>query len=328
MPYANTMTHKKFPDEPFLMADIGGTHARFAVAKDGCIMGDVQVLDCAQFSNIFEVTSAYISNIEPSQRPIHGIIAIAAPVKGDFITLTNLDWAFSSRQLCKDLNFQSLNVINDFTAIAWAVPRLVDRDLEAIGHGTVQNDAPIAILGPGSGLGISALVPTKYGWKVLPTESGHATLPAMTTEEDAVLDKLRIRFGHLSAERVLSGPGLINLHSALLEIEGRETQILCPKTISEKALNGTDETCRRALDLFYQFLGTVAGNVALNYDARGGVYLAGGILNKQGSDFLSSSFRERFEHKGRFSNYVAKIPTFSITHAHPAFVGMAHGPLD
>jgi len=265
-----------------------------------------------------------VAQSEPLRR---GVFAVAAPISGDKVKLTNLAWAFSTQSLRQELHLDHLDIINDFTAIAWAVPRLGADEHIQVGGGVAKLDAPIAIIGPGSGLGVAALIPVHGGWKVLPTEAGHVTLAAMTFEEDRVLAVLRRRFGHVSAERVLSGPGLVHLYDAILELDGHVAGNLSAKEVSARGAKAPHSHAGQAVEMFCQFLGTTASNAALNYDARGGVYLAGGIIGKLGVSFKASSFRARFESKGRFSDYLAQIPTFVVTHPFPAFAGLTKGSL-
>jgi len=307
-----------------LIADIGGTHARFAVARDGRISGDVTVMLCRDFADLAAAATVYLAGL--TERPRHAVMAVAAPVNGDRVHLTNLAWAFSTEALRQDLSLDTLDIINDFTAIAWAVPRLSETDYAQLGGGAPCAGAPVAILGPGSGLGVAGLIPTRNGgWTVLPTEAGHVTLAASNAVEDRVLDTLRLTFGHVSAERVLSGPGLINIFTALAALDGEKAEALSPEAISAQALADPASRPGQALGLFCDFLGTAASNTALSLDARGGVYLAGGIISKWGDAFARSGFRQRFEAKGRYAGYLAAIPTYAITHPYPALAGMACG---
>ena len=181
--------------------------------------------------------------------------------------------------------------------------------------------AAIAVIGPGSGLGMSALVPTRDGWIVLPGEGGHATMAPGDTRESQVLDRMRQRYDHVSAERVLSGPGLVNLYNVLCEIEGVKAAPFQPAQITDPRIAQEDPRCAEAVAMFCAMLGTVAGNLALTLGARGGLYIAGGIVPKLGAAFAGSGFRTRFEAKGRLRAYLAEIPSFVITHPVPAFLG-------
>jgi len=310
-----------------LIADIGGTNARFAVAQNGKIAGNVTVLACRDHNNLADAANAFLNSLDPSSRPKYGIVAVAAPVTEGTVQLTNLNWHFSKDQLCDDLKLDGLDIVNDFTAIAWAVPRLQQNDRRQVGGGTARTDAPIVVIGPGTGLGVSALVPAPDGWVVLPTEAGHVTMAGSTVMEDKVLDALRQKFGHVSAERVLSGPGLVNIYEVLVGLEGQGPAVLSPEQVSANALSHPGSHEALALGMFFEFLGTAASNAALSLDAHGGVYVAGGVVGKLGDAFAASGFRRRFETKGRFESYVAEIPTFAITHPFAALAGLAAGPL-
>ena len=235
--------------------------------------------------------------------------------------MTNRDWSFSIDRLRQDLGLETLHVINDFAAVALAVPHLGAADVTRIGGGAAAQGAPIAVIGPGTGLGVSALVRTPGRWTPVATEGGHVTLAAADEREAEVIAHLRRRFGHVSAERALSGPGLVNLHAALAALAGQAAA--APTDITARALAGADPLCRDAVAMFCAMLGTVAGDLALSLGARGGVYVAGGIVPDLGARFAATDFRARFEAKGRFKGYMAAIPTFVITMAQPAFTGLA-----
>jgi len=311
---------------PTLIADIGGTHARFALARDGQVLGKASVFSCRDYPDLATAANAFIAELT-ANHPRRGIIAVAAPITGDQVQVTNLDWSFSTDQLRQDLGLDALDIVNDFTAIAWAVPRLKDNERQHVGGGVAHADAPIVIIGPGSGLGVAALIPVRGGWTVLPTEGGHVTMAATTAEEDRVLDTLRHRFGHVSAERVLSGQGLANIYNALADLDGHAPQALRPEAITAQALVDPASRAGTVLDMFCAFLGTAASNAALSFDARGGVYLAGGIIGKLEGAFAASDFRQRFEAKGRYTTYLSHIPTFILNHPFPALAGLAKGPL-
>ena len=307
----------------FLIADIGGTNARFALVDRKGAIASPGALACADFPGPAAAARAYIEATAAKEPPLRGAFAIASPVAGGDIDMTNHPWTFSIDEVRRDLGLEKLDVINDFVAIALSVPHLGDGGRRWLGGGEALADAPIAILGPGTGLGVSGLVSCAEGWLPLATEGGHVALAAMTAREEAVIGILRRKFGHASAERAVSGPGLVNLYDALAELEGIEAASPGPADVTRRALAGNCPRSREALALFTAFLGTVASNLALSLGARGGVYMAGGILPKLADAFDQKSFRARFEDKGRFSGYLAAIPTYLITHEHPAFLGLA-----
>ena len=304
-----------------LVADIGGTNARFAIARDGRYDGFVTVA-AADHPNLAAAITDYLSSVPTADRPQEAALSIAGPVEGDMIQFTNHPaWDFSRQALAECFGFERVIALNDFAAAALALPYLAPGDLDAIGGGQARARAPLAILGPGTGLGMGGLVPGPGGvWIPLAGEGGHATMAAVDMHEDRILAVLREKFGHVSAERVLSGQGLVNLHDALARLEGSEPPARTPAGITE-----TDHPlCRSAVDSFAAMLGSVAGNLALTLGAVGGVYIGGGIVPRLGPRFAESDFRKRFENKGRFRDYLAAIPTWVIKHPNPAMVGLAH----
>lgn len=312
---------------PTLLADIGGTNARFAMGeKDGTIH-TIKSLVCRDYASPAEAARAYLHALSPTTAPKRAAFALASPVSGDDIDMTNHPWAFSIEKTRVQLGLDRLAAVNDFTAIALCIPYLGNHDVLRVGGGKALANAPIAVLGPGTGLGVSGLIPAKESWFPLVSEGGHATMAAITPREREILETLRRTFGHISAERVLSGPGLVNLHDALLRLEGAGSPApATPAEIADRALSGACPVCKEALEIFFEMLGTVASNLALTLGARGGVYMAGGIVPKLADAFSNSGFRKRFEDKGRFKGYLSAIPTFVITHEFPAFLGLLRLP--
>jgi glucokinase len=243
------------------------------------------------------------------------------------VAMTNQRWSFSIQALKAELGLRRLLVINDFSALALALPCLPRQVLRQVGGGTALAGGSIGLIGPGTGLGVSGLLPNGLGgWVPVQGEGGHATLAATTVRERAVLQGLARRHGHVSAERAVSGPGLVDIHAALVELDARAaaSPALTAAQITERALGGEDASCVEALTLFCGFLGIAAGNLALTLGAKGGVYIGGGIVPRLGRWFDASPFRDRFESKGRFKAYLADIPVFVIeTEESPAFLGAA-----
>lgn len=308
---------------PRLIADIGGTNARFALVAPGARQAEQPLLlPCAAFPGPAEAARHYLERVAPAEMPRRAAFAVASPVLGDRVVLTNHVWQFSVTALRDELALDRLDVVNDFIAVALAVPLLEAQDKVAVGDGRADPASPIAVLGPGTGLGVSALVPTGAGWHPIPTEGGHITMPAADEREAKILAWLRARHGHVSAERVLSGPGLVNLHTALCGLCGLPAEAVSPHELTQRAQAG-DPLARETLDTFFTMLGTVAGNLALTLGARGGVYIAGGIVPQLLPAFLASDFRRRFDDKGRFRAYVESIPVHVATHPYPAFLGLA-----
>ena len=307
---------------PGLIADIGGTNARFSLVLPGVDEAQHSLtLPCADYPSLEAAAKAYLAAAAPAQAPRKGAFAIACPVLSDEVSFTNRDWTFSISALQKALELDHLDVVNDFTAVALAVPYLTDGDKVAIGGGEPAFGAPIAILGPGTGLGVGVLVAGKEGWHAIPTEGGHVTLSAATEREAAIIGRLRPQFGHVSAERLLSGPGLVNLYQAIAQLDGVSPSEPAPHEVAKRAKEG-DAVAKETLDCFFAMLGSFAGNLALSTGARGGVVIAGGVLQHLLEDFTRSSFRQRFEDKGRFKGYLQGIPVHVVTHPYPAFVGL------
>ena len=310
-----------------LLADIGGTNARFAWQDaDGAPLRDVATLASAAHATPADAVAHYLTGLGRAAPPWCAI-GIATPVTGDQVVMTNSHWSFSISELQRRFGFERLVVINDFTALALALQDLPANELRQVGAGAAVAGAPIALIGPGTGLGVSGLLPKGEPgrWVALQGEGGHATLAAVNARETAVLQLLRDRYGHISAERAVSGPGLEHLHAAVCTLDGISTpKALAAAEITARALAGSDPQCAEALDLFCGFLGNVAGNLALTLGAFGGVYIGGGIVPRLGDVFERSPFRARFEDKGRFRDYLANIPVFVI-HASvsPALMGVA-----
>jgi glucokinase len=252
-----------------------------------------------------------------------GAIAIASAITGDRVAMTNHPWSFSVQELKARFAFDRFEVINDFTALALALPRLAPEDRQPVGGGSAVAGTPLGVLGPGSGLGVSGLVPSGKGWIALTGEGGHATMAPATDREGAVLDRMRQHFDHVSAERALSGPGLVNLYDTLAVIDSVPAKGYTAAQITDLAIRAEDPLCVETTTMFCAMLGTMAGDLALTLGARGGVYIGGGIVPKLGQTFLDSPFRERFEAKGRLRSYLEPIPTFLVTHPLPAFLGCA-----
>ncbi len=308
-----------------LIGDIGGTNARFAISENGQF-GDVSAVLVSKYATLQAALADYLAQLPRTRRPSSGALAIAGPVSGDAVQLTNLNWSFSTAALKEALDLSSLVVMNDFAATAMAIPYLAEADCYPIGHHRSKTGGPIGVIGPGTGLGMSSLVPSAGAFVLLPGEGGHATLPAGNRREDQILELLRGRWPHVSAERVLSGAGLVNLYEALCTIAGKAPDMLSPTDVTDRAMRKADQQCIDAFEVFCAMLGMVAGNLALTIGATGGIYIAGGILLRFREAFSASSFRDRFENKGRFRDYLREIPTWLILEELPALLGLANLP--
>ncbi|MCP5159651.1 MAG: glucokinase [Gammaproteobacteria bacterium] len=304
-----------------LVADIGGTNARFALVGASRQPYAEQVLACADFSGLATAAAHYLEKVG-ERYPNRAAIAVATPITGDWVQFTNSHWSFSIEATQRTLGLEKLLIINDFTALAMSLPLLKPDERRAVGGGEVVAEAPIALIGPGTGLGVSGLVWSGEHWIPLQTEGGHVTFSPVDEREWRVGQILHRQFGHVSPERLLSGPGLINLYNALAELEGWPAEALTPADITDRALAGACRHCWEVLELFCGALGTAAGNLAITLGARGGVYIGGGIAPRLGEFFDQSAFRSRFEDKGRFSDYLTAIPTWVITAANPALRGV------
>jgi glucokinase len=228
----------------------------------------------------------------------------------------------------QQLGLSRLIFLNDFTALAMAVRHLPESELEAIGGGRAVPDAPIALIGPGTGLGVSGLIPSGSHWIALQGEGGHATLSVTNEREMAVLRQLHQRFSHVSAERVISGPGLVNLYEAISALDRKVPDALTPKEITRRAGESSCARCMEAVSMFCALFGTMAGNLVLTLGAVGGLYIGGGVVPHLGRLFKASPFRDRFEDKGRYAEYLSAVPVYLIRSPLPAFVGLARAFVD
>jgi glucokinase len=321
---------------PWLVADIGGTNARFGWIADAAAaashsVGDVRTLPVAGHATLADAARAYLADIEaatraagrPWQAPHKAALAVATAITGDRVSFTNSPWSFSRTALQAALGLDALLVLNDFEALALSLPTLGAGQLRSAaalpsGRGT------LAVIGPGTGLGVGAVVQTPHGWQALPGEGGHVTLAAADDFEAELLRLARREFAHVSAERFLSGTGLPLMQRCVAAALGTPgTTELTPEQIVTRALDGSDATCVCTMDSFCAMLGGVAGNLALTLGARGGVYIGGGIVPRLGERFFNSAFRARFEAKGRFQSYLAAVPTALITDTLAALRGAA-----
>ena len=309
------------PVRKVLLADIGGTNARFAVSADGTV-GEVAHMAVSDYGSFQEALNAYLGSL-PEAGPMRAaILAVSGAVQNGHCALTNNPWVIDAAELRAACGFSTVRLINDFEAVAWSLLVLSrDKLLQAGGAHPVAG-APLVALGPGTGLGMAVSIPHSTGQLVLSSEGGHATLAGCSSREDTVIAYLRQRFGHVSAERVLSGHGLENLHEALAALDNVMLPRRSAAEITQAGIEGTCSTSRAAIDMFCAMLGTVAGNLALTLGAKGGIFLAGGILRHMPEYLVRSQFRARFEDKGRFRKYLEPIPVYLILDEDAAFVGL------
>lgn len=312
---------------PRLLADVGGTNVRFALIRQpDASISDERNLVCADFPGFYEAARCYLDPL--GVQPVWCAIGIATAVAGDAIKMTNNHWAFSQAELKAQLGLAEFRVLNDFTALALSLPVLDEDELVKVGGGEKNPDLPIALLGAGTGLGVSGLIPAHQPgeaprWIPLQGEGGHVSFSPFNDKEDEILRILRREYGHVSAERLLSGPGLLNIYKALAELNSQPNENLSAADITSRALAGSCPLCQEVVDTFCAMLGSAAANLAITLGARGGLYIGGGIVPRLGEYFASSAFRKRFEQKGRFSNYLAAVPSFVIVAKNPALRGTA-----
>jgi len=247
---------------------------------------------------------------------------VAGVVKGERCALTNNLWVVDGAEMRARFGFTTVHIVNDFEAIAWSLPHLTGMNVRALGYGEPVARAPMAVLGPGTGLGVAAYVPDQKQAFVLAGEGGHITMPSGSAREDAIIAHLRQRFEHVSAERVISGNGLENLYRAIASIDGSIVPNRGAADVTRAALGGTCEVSRAALDMFCAMLGDVAGNCALMFGARAGVYIAGGIIPRICDYLPRTQFRARFEAKGRMRAYLEAIPVYLILYEGAALIGL------
>ena len=325
-----------------LVGDVGGTNARFALLDDAGAIHSTCTLRTDDFSSLSAAISTYLSE-QNMQGVEQAAIAVATPVVGDAVKLTNNHWSFSIEESRRQVGLERLQVINDFTALALSVKHLPANELVKIGGGVAVDNHAIAVIGPGTGLGVSGLVPCGSHWNALQGEGGHVSLGVRTLREFAVYEQLMNKFRHVSAERFLSGPGLVNIVKALRVVDGLPEIQFSPADVTqlgmqafEQAQSGetvdaqTDETsladqqiCEEALHIFCSLLGSCAGNLVLTLGAEGGVYIGGGVVPRLGEFFAQSQFRQEFEAKGRMQGYLEKVPSYVIHSPYPALVGAA-----
>jgi glucokinase len=298
---------------PRLVADLGGTHCRFALAFPDEPLEQGRTVDDPGFRSPADAASAYLSMLPAgSPRPVEAVFAVAAPVAGDLVRFTNRNWTFSVEETGRQLGLAQLRVINDFEAVAHALPALGPADCAKLGGGDAAAGAPMAAIGPGTGLGVAALLQAGGRRIALSSEAGHLSFAPQDETDLAVWRVLKARFGRVSAERLLSGPGLVNLHSALAIVRGVSAPQLAPADVTERGCAGRDPLCAEVLQRFSGLLGSYAGDIALAFAARGGVYLGGGIAPKLGFGFNAAAFREGFVAKGRLRPYLEPIPAYLI----------------
>lgn len=311
---------------PYIVADIGGTNARFALvtgkAQDNFMIDYIHVLNAREYPTCSAALRSYLEKIGDI-KPKSACLAIAGPVVSDTVRMTNLSWEFSCIAMAKEFGFQHFVAMNDFAAVAAACGQLTDEHLITIKPGAEERGAAKAVFGPGTGLGVAGLINHQGAWLPVPCEGGHVNIAPATTFEAEVVKAAIATHGHVSAEMFISGPGLVNLYKAIATVRGSTIEEVTPAQITQNALADTTGIYGETLSTFCSFIGSFAGNLALTYGAKGGIYMAGGILPRFSDFLIASGFIERFSSKGVMSHYVKTIPAKLIVHPETAFVGAA-----
>jgi len=309
------------PNEINIIADIGGTNMRVAQSDHQGNISNITIYACADYASLAEVLTDFIERQQFVDKRINACLAIACPVDKDLIVMTNLPWQFSQAQLKAQLQLNKLVLINDFTAIAHAIPQLGASQKVQIGHGDVIANKPISICGPGTGLGVANLIEVDSAWYSLSGEGGHVDFAPVDQQEVAILQFLSKKYHRVSYEQLLSGLGIEQIYQALSYAKTGTAVQLSAKEITSKALSKQCSLAVETLAQFCRILGSFAGNLALTLGSYGGVYIAGGVVPRFIEFFANSEFRQRFEAKGRLSSFNQPIPTFVVTEQQPGLLG-------
>jgi glucokinase len=314
-----------------LVADIGGTNIRLAITDKNNHISEIETYQCQLFPHLSHVIQQYLTEKKLLNAQVNACLAIACPVDTDLISMTNLPWKFSQKQLKEDLKLSSLTLINDYTAIAMAIPSLNDDQKIKIGGGESSKNQPIAVCGPGTGLGVANLVNINNHWHCLGGEGGHTDFAPVDEVDVKIFQQLSLTKKRISYEQLLSGYGLEQIYQALVVIHAEEatnesftsSAKISAQEISTQALDASCDICQQSLAQFCKILGSFAGNLALTTGSVGGVYIAGGIVPRFVDYVNNSQFRERFEAKGRMSHLNQQTSTYIITESQPGLMGAA-----
>ena len=316
-------------DQPVLVADIGGTNARFALADTSSAeplrVDSIREFAVIEFASLGDAARTYLEQVDVQAS--QGVFAVAGRVEGDEARITNHPWVISRNRTAKMLNFDKVYLINDFAAQAMAITLLRREDVVPIGSAEWQPSATsiprnYAVIGPGTGLGVGGLIIRDGHFYPLETEGGHASFPPNTPEEIRILEVLSRDYGRVSNERLICGPGLVNIYRALSQIAGADPGPLLPQDITERAAVG-EPRAARTISLFCAVFGAIASDLVLTLGAWDGVFLTGGLVPKLLAALQYSGFRQRFENKGRFSTTMARVPALAVIHPHAGLLGSA-----
>jgi glucokinase len=304
-----------------LLADIGGTYASFALAS-GDTVGPTVTVEVAAYRTAIDAIRDVLAR-DPQNAPLEGAaLSAAGPVQGGRIALTNAAWILDEEEIARAIGLPWVRLVNDLEAVASGLAHLPRSQTRTIGPDSGLPGAPQVILSPGTGLGMACLVSGPGGLSVVTSEGGHASLAGIDAETDQIIAVLRRHHEHVSAEHVLSGPGLVRLYQAIALLDGTAVQRILPADVTARAFDGSCKWSRAAVDTFCALLGAVAGDIALTFEARGGVFIGGGIVPRFVNHLAQSRFREQFEAKGRLKPYLTRIPTRVILHPNPAVFGL------
>lgn len=307
---------------PILIGDIGGTNARFSLVEDAeAEMASPAVVETARFDGIETAIRAVLPRLPA--RPLATLLAVAGPVDGDAIELTNCPWVVRPRALISEFGFREVTILNDFEAQALAAVELEPQHLEQIGGGRQEQNAARVVLGPGTGLGVAGLVHAFGRWVPVPGEGGHMDIGPRTARDFEIFPHIERIEGRISGEQILCGRGLLNLYGAVAKAGGGSPRLASPPQITHAALAGDDPVAAETLSLFSTYLGRTAGDLALVFKAQGGVYLTGGIAQKIVPALKGGPFRAAFEDKAPHSEMMRAIPVYVITHPLAALAGLA-----
>jgi glucokinase len=312
----------------FLVADIGGTNARFALVTtsdkdgDGPAINSQKIYKCADFNGVDSLLESY-RDFVGGVIPELACIAIAGPVDGKNMQMTNLDWAVSREHMERQFGFRRFTMINDFAAVAYALVSVGSASLQPIKAGRAVANAPRAVIGPGSGLGVAALIPIENEWYPLATESGHAAITSATDLEAEVIGMVKKRHPHVSAERMLAGNGIIRIHRILAVINGTEVEKLSCEQITDQALQDNDASCSETIAVYTGLLAGFTRDVAFYYGARGGITFAGNIMRHIAPLLSKNNFESRFMTRGVMDDFISNIPVSLMTITEPGLLGAA-----
>lgn len=307
-----------------LVGDVGGTNARLALVDGQGHIRHPRTFPCKEYGTLDEVIAEYIETTAGKKRPARAVLAVAGPVLDGEIAFTNLDWVVSEGDLLARFEFEAVELINDFAAQALACPTLEGPDLRALGPDLRRGarECPMLALGAGTGFGVAGLARSERGDVAIATEGGHAAFAPTDDVEIEIVKRLAARHGRVSIERILSGQGLYDLYTILAELRGEPAALADEVAVTTEGMVG-DPLAAATLDRFARILGGVAGDLALSFGARGGVFVSGGIAPRIAERLVTGGFRAQFENKGRLSDYVRQIPTYLVLHPYPAIVGAA-----